>query len=104
MLTRWIYNIYIYAVYIHGVIMPLSIRNKDAERLAREVARETGESITQAILRSLEERLLRLSGRRIAGNLAEEVLRIGGRCAALVDLDTRSPDDILGYDHDGAPR
>ena len=84
--------------------MPLSIRNKDAERLAREVAHETGESITQAILRSLEERLIRLSGRRIAGNLAEEILRIGGRCAALADLDTRSADDILGYDHDGAPR
>jgi antitoxin VapB len=84
--------------------MPLSIRNKEAERLAREVANETGESITQAILRSLEERLMRLSGRRIAGNLAEEILRIGDRCATLADLDTRNPDDILGYDNDGAPR
>lgn len=83
--------------------MALSIRNKEAERLAREIARETGESITQAILRSLEERLLRLSGRRTAGDLAREILRIGGRCAALSDFDTRSPEEILGYGRDGAP-
>jgi antitoxin VapB len=83
--------------------MALSIKNSDAERLAREVARETGETITQAILRSLEERLMRLSGRRIAGDLAREILRIGARCAALPDLDTRSADEILGYDSDGAP-
>jgi len=83
--------------------MALSIKNSDAERLAREVARETGETITQAILRSLEERLMRLSGRRIAGDLTREILRIGARCAALPDLDTRSADEILGYDSDGAP-
>jgi antitoxin VapB len=83
--------------------MALSIRNKEAERLAREVSRETGESITQAILRSLEERLLRLTGRKSAGDLAEELLRIGRRCSALPDLDTRSTDEILGYDQHGAP-
>jgi antitoxin VapB len=83
--------------------MALSIKNSDAERLAREVARETGETITQAILHSLEERLMRLSGRRIAGDLAREILRIGARCAALPDLDTRSAGEILGYDSDGAP-
>jgi antitoxin VapB len=84
--------------------MALSIRNKEAERLAREVARETGESITLAIQRSLEERLLRLSGRRVAGDLADEILRIGARCAAFPDVDTRSPDEILGYDANGIPR
>jgi antitoxin VapB len=84
--------------------MALSIKNEKAERLAREVSRETGETITQAILHSLEERLVRLSGRRIAGNLAEEISRIGIRCAALPDQDTRSPDEILGYDSDGVPR
>lgn len=46
---------------------------------------------------------MRLSGRRIAGDLAGEILRIGARCAALSDLDSRSPEEILGYDHDGVP-
>lgn len=83
--------------------MPLSIRNKDTERLAREVAHETGESITEAIRSSLEERLLRLSGRRVAPDLVTEILRIGGRCAALPDVDRRSPEEILGYGPDGVP-
>jgi len=81
--------------------MALSIRNKDTERLAREVAREAGESITEAIQKALEERLLRLSGRRVVTDLASEILRIGVRCAALPDQDTRSPEEILGYGADG---
>jgi antitoxin VapB len=84
--------------------MALSIRNRETEKLAREVARETGVSITEAIKVALEERLLRLSGRRVAGDLAADILRIGGRCAALPDQDTRSPDEILGYGTDGEPR
>jgi antitoxin VapB len=82
----------------------LSIRNKDAERLAREVAHETGETITQAIAKSLEERLMRLSGRKVAGDLAQDIVRIGARCAALENRDLRSPEEILGYGTDGAPR
>jgi len=81
--------------------MAISIRNKDTERLAREVARETGESITQAILHSLEERLLRLTDRRHARDLGAEIRKIGERCAALPDLDTRSAEEILGYDAHG---
>ena len=84
--------------------MALSIRNEETEKLAREVARETGESITEAIHVALEERLLRLSGRRVVPDLAAEILRIGARCAALPDRDTRSPDEILGYGPDGEPR
>jgi len=82
----------------------LSIRNKDAERLAREVARETGESITRAIMTALEERLRRLTGRRAAAGLSDAILRIAERCAALPDLDNRSPEEILGYGDDGVPR
>jgi antitoxin VapB len=84
--------------------MALSIWNSDAERLAREVAKQTGETITQAILKSLEERLLRLSGKRAAIDLVQEIKRIGSRCAALPDLDTRGADEILGYGSNGAPR
>ncbi len=37
--------------------MALSIRNERAEKLAREMAMESGENLTQAVIRSLEERL-----------------------------------------------
>jgi len=87
-----------------GVSMGISIRNPKAEQLAREVAEESGESMTQAIIHALEERLERLKGRRSATSVREEILRISNRCSALPDLDSRSPDEILDYDCMGAPK
>lgn len=84
--------------------MGISIRNPKAEQLAREVAEQSGESLTQAIIHALEERLERLKSRRSATNLAEEMLKISERCSALPDLDPRSPDEILDYDSKGAPK
>jgi antitoxin VapB len=82
--------------------MPLSIKNSTAEKLARQLAEETGESLTEAIVHSLEERLERLKGRRSAPDLVEALLAIGQRCSTLPDLDTRPADEILGYDDTGA--
>lgn len=42
--------------------MALNLKNAEVERLAAEVARLTGESKTEAIRRSLEERRQRLKG------------------------------------------
>jgi antitoxin VapB len=76
----------------------------DTERLARKVADEAGETITQAITRALEERLLRMTGKAMPGRLVDEIMKIGERCAALPDLDERSADEIIGYGPDGTPR
>jgi antitoxin VapB len=84
--------------------MGISIRNPKAEQLAREVAEQSGESLTQAIIHALEERLERLKGRRSATDLTEEILKISRRCSALPELDQRSPDEILGYDSRGVPK
>lgn len=51
----------------------LSIRNPRAEKLAREVAAESGESITEAIIRALEERLDCLKGRPSITEVADEI-------------------------------
>jgi len=83
--------------------MALSIRNPKAEKLARELAAESGENITQAITRALEERLQRLRGRSAAIDLAEEIMKISRRCSEIPDQDQRSPDEILGYDSTGVP-
>ena len=83
--------------------MALSIRNAKAEKLARELAAESGENITQAIISALEERLQRLRGRSTAIDLAEEILRIGRRCSEIPDQDQRSPDEIMGYGPTGLP-
>ena len=86
---------------IEGDGMALSIKNPLAEKLARQVATTTGESLTQAIILALEERLERLRGQRRAPDIEEIILSISQRCSALPDLDTRAPEEILGYDEEG---
>ena len=84
--------------------MGLSIRNPRVTQLARDVARRTGENITQAIERSLQERLARLrTGKEKAARL-REIRRIVRRISRLPDRDKRSPEEILGYDERGLPR
>ena len=84
--------------------MALSIRNSRADKLARQVAAESGESLTEAIIRALEERLQRLKGSRTPTEVAEEIMSISRRCQALPDIDQRSADEILGYDERGLPQ
>ena len=84
--------------------MPLNIKDPITERFVRELAAFAGESVTTAVRRAAEERLQRLQQRKSARSLAAEILEIGRRCAALPDLDTRTPEEILGYDEHGLPR
>jgi len=84
--------------------MPLSIKNDETERLAREVAREAGESLTQAIQVSLAERLDRLRQRRRQRLVSEKLEEILQRVDALPTLDRRPEDEILGYDSQGMLR
>jgi len=82
--------------------MALSIKNDKAERLARALAAESGETIAQAIIQALEERLERLKGRHTVPDTAEAIMEISRRCRMLPDRDDRSPEAILGYDEIGA--
>ena len=86
-----------------SVLMALSIKNDEVERLTRTMAEQTGESLTQVILTALRDRWERLSGRRDAPDLREEVQRIQARMARLPRLDNRTDEEILGYDPDGVP-
>lgn len=83
--------------------MPLSIKHPEADRLARELAARTGESITEAVINALRDRLRREAGRARVRRLADELGRIGARCAALPVLDGRTADEIIGYTEDGVP-
>ena len=82
--------------------MALSIKNAEAERLARELARERGTTVTRA--GALDDALRRTRGRRVAPSIRDAILEISDRCAALPDLDTRPADEILGYDESGGFR
>ena len=84
--------------------MPLSIKHPEADRLARALARTTGEGITEAVIKALRERLARQQGRKRGRRLSEELRAIGERVAAMPVLDPRTPDEILDYDERGLPR
>ena len=82
--------------------MALNFKDDETDRLAREVARLTGESLTVAVRRALAERLDRERLRRGENRgLAEQLLAIGKHCSSLPDLDPRAPDEIVGYDEIG---
>lgn len=83
--------------------MALSIKDSETDRLARELAKATGESITEAIRAALRERLDR-QRRRQREDLAVGVRRIQERLARLPVKDRRSAEEILGYDDHGLPR
>jgi antitoxin VapB len=83
--------------------MALNIRNPEAEELAAELAKRTGESKTEAVIKALRDRLSRVrreSGKR---RLADELEEIARHYQSLPILDDRSPDEIIGYDENGLP-
>jgi antitoxin VapB len=85
--------------------MPLSIKDPDADRLARALAQRTGETLTEAVINALRERLEReLRKEQTIEGLVEDVMEIGRHCASLPVLDCRRPDEILRYDKNGLPQ
>jgi antitoxin VapB len=83
--------------------MAISIKSIETERLAREVAAKTGESLTAAIQKALEERLERLRQQRRSQIVTSQLEDILQRVDQLPILDSRTPEEILGYDEHGLP-
>jgi antitoxin VapB len=82
--------------------MALSLKDRETDRLAREVAKLTGESLTEAVRTALAERLERERHKRgRTKSLADRLNEIALHCASLPNFDTRAPDEIIGYDDDG---
>jgi antitoxin VapB len=83
--------------------MALNIKSPEADKLARELARRRRQSITEAVIVALRAELDRESQRMRGPGMAEQLLAIGARYAALPSYDQRSDDEILGYDEHGVP-
>jgi antitoxin VapB len=87
------------------VAVTLSIKDNEADSLARQLSERTGESLTEAVKRALQERLDREAGRAAAQGMAERLLTIGRLCAAQVRDSACSSDHAeLLYDDRGLPR
>lgn len=83
--------------------MALSIKNRMTEQLIRQLAEQTGESMTEAVTLAVRERLNAIRARsrkELSRQRVEALLR---EFDLLPDLDSRTPDEILGYDEQGLP-
>ena len=85
--------------------MSLNIKNEETCRLAAELARLTGETMTGAMTVALRERLERERRARGAEARVAELRAIGRRCAGLLRDGPAAADhgDLL-YDERGLPR
>lgn len=85
--------------------MPLNIKNEVTHRAARELAELTGTSISEAVAEAISEKLAEERARRgQTRRRTEELLNeLSRECAALPVRDSRSADEILGYNEDGLP-
>ncbi len=83
--------------------MALNIKHPEADSLARALANQTGESLTEAVIIALRERLQRETGRRSSPSLRDDLRRIQTLYRELPLLDDRTVDEILGYDDRGLP-
>jgi antitoxin VapB len=84
--------------------MALSIKDPEADRLARELAEATGESLTEAVTKALRERLRVVRGdNRSEEEFLADIRKIVGDFQRHPIIDRRSEDEILGYDEYGLP-
>ncbi len=83
--------------------MAISIRNPLVESLAKELSETLHISMTKVILESLEEKKRSLVQQKMENrSLLEETIRaLSDECSGINDLDTRPPDEILGYNNEG---
>jgi antitoxin VapB len=84
--------------------MALSIKDPVTEELARELSRRTGENITTATRKALEERLHRVSNHPKQRLLLDGLAEIRRRWGAMPQVDRRGTDEIIDYDKNGLPR
>ncbi len=83
--------------------MALNIKDPEADRLARALAAQTGETITEAVIKALRERLKR-EGKKAPVRLKDEIMAISRRESRVPRRTGRTPEEIVGYDERGLPR
>jgi len=78
----------------------MNIKNQEANRLARQLSKLTGESLTTAVIKAVRERLDRVH-REQGADLAERLLVIGRECAVHLKEPFRTikHEDMLYKDH-----
>jgi antitoxin VapB len=83
--------------------MALHIQDPETDKLARELSAATGETLTQAVNAALRERLRSVASaaKKSKAETIAAIEEITAHLAILPVLDTRSEDEILGYNEHG---
>lgn len=79
--------------------MALNIKSRETEHVVRELAKRTGLSITEAVHQAATEKLQAIADDRERRRKA--LYEIIERGKTLPALDTRTDDEILGYNDKG---
>ena len=82
--------------------MTVLIKDEEADRMIRQLAERTGETITDAVKGAVSEKLARtpLSEKEFAERRAK-IEAILARLDAMPTVDHRSADEIIGYNDKG---
>jgi antitoxin VapB len=86
--------------------MAFHIRSQEADKALRDLQALTGESLTEAVTRALQERLEREKERRGTESKSDVMAVLEGiwkRLEGVPNRDPRPDDEILGYGPDGLP-
>lgn len=73
--------------------MSLNIKNPETYRLAKELADQTGESMTSAVTEAIRERLDRIKFKQSREGMADEILAIA------TEMNARLPKDFFDIEH-----
>jgi antitoxin VapB len=87
---------------VTGHIKPLNIKDPEAYRLARSLADQTGETLTQVVVLALRERYERERRKQRHRSLVDEMKEIAERVKSMPVRDRRSANEIIGYNDIGA--
>ena len=88
--------------------MPLNIKKKETHDAARRLAELTGESLTEAVDKAVQERLVRLSAAKDQEKQEawRRIRELQKQVAGLPVYDSRSAEEIMEdmYDENGLPK
>jgi len=86
--------------------MSILVKNVESEKKIRKLAKRTGETMTAAIDRAVDDRLAKLGPeRRKKGRIDRKKLaELLAYFDSLPVDDPRSPEEIIGYDEFGVPK
>jgi antitoxin VapB len=83
--------------------MGVIIKNPKTEKKIRRLARRTGETLTQAVDRAVDDRLAQFPPRRKRGIDRKKLAELLDYFDSLPVDDPRTPEEIIGYDEHGVP-